>query len=110
MAPLLTITDAAAERALHLMAQSSDPVIGLRIGITNTGCSGMSYKVEYASEKKKLEDLVEDKGVKLFIEPTAVMFLIGAVVDYKEDKFSSGFTFVNPNATAVCGCGESFAV
>ena len=110
MQPLLQITDSAAARAQHLMSQAKEDVQGLRIGITNTGCSGMSYKVEYASEKKKLEELVEDKGVKLFIEPTAVMFLLGATIDYKEDKFSSGFTFENPNATAVCGCGESFAV
>lgn len=110
MQPLLSITDQAAARALHLMQQSSEPVEGLRIGITNTGCSGMSYKVEYATEKKKLEEMVEDKGVKIFIEPTAIMFLIGAIIDYKEDRFSSGFTFENPNAKAVCGCGESFAV
>lgn len=110
MQKLLTITDQAADRAHVLMSQASEPVEGLRIGITNTGCSGMSYKVEYAAEKKKLEELVEDKGVKLFIEPTAIMFLLGSTIDYKEDKFSSGFTFENPNAKAVCGCGESFAV
>lgn len=110
IANLITLTDAAAERAKTLMAKSEEPVLGLRVGISTKGCSGMSYVVEYAKEQRKLEDVVEDKGVKIFIEPTAVMFLLGSEMDYVEDKFHSGFVFTNPNEKGRCGCGESFHV
>jgi iron-sulfur cluster assembly protein len=110
IANLITLTDAAAARVKALIAKSAEPVLGLRVGIDTKGCSGMSYVVEYAKEQRKLEDVVEDKGVKIFIEPTAVMFLLGSEMDYVEDKFQSGFVFSNPNEKGRCGCGESFHV
>jgi len=110
IANLITLTDAAANRVKELMSRSDEPVLGLRVGVSTKGCSGMSYVVEYAKEQRKLEDVVEDKGVKIFIEPTAVMFLLGSEMDYVEDKFQSGFVFSNPNEKGRCGCGESFHV
>ncbi|MEM7172062.1 MAG: iron-sulfur cluster assembly accessory protein [Pseudomonadota bacterium] len=110
MANLISLTDAAADRVKELMAKSEKPVLGLRVGVSTRGCSGMSYVVEYAEEQRKLEDVVEDKGVKIFIEPTAVMFLFGSTMDYVEDKFQKGFVFSNPNEKGRCGCGESFHV
>ena len=110
IANLITLTDAAADRVKELIAKSEEPVLGLRVGVSTKGCSGMSYVVEYAKEQRKLEDVVEDKGVKIFIEPTAVMFLLGSEMDYVEDKFHSGFVFSNPNEKGRCGCGESFHV
>jgi len=111
---VLTLTDAAAERVRRLMANAPQggekPVLGLRIGVKTKGCSGLSYVVEYAREQKKFEDVVEDKGVRLFVDPTAVMFLLGSTMDYEEDKFRSGFVFTNPNEKGRCGCGESFHV
>ena len=109
-APLITLTDSAAERVKHLVTQSDSPVLGLRVGINTRGCSGLSYIVEYAKEQKKFEDVIEDKGVKIFIDPTAVMFLLGSEMDYVEDKFHSGFVFKNPNEKGRCGCGESFHI
>ncbi|MEQ8393812.1 iron-sulfur cluster assembly accessory protein [Thalassobaculum sp.] len=107
----ITLTEAAAARVRDLMAKSpEDGVIGLRVGVKNTGCSGLSYVIEYAKERKKFEDLVEDKGVSILIDPTAVMFILGSEMDYKEDKLFSGFVFNNPNETGRCGCGESFSV
>ena len=110
VAPVITITEAAATRVKSLMAKADKPVKGLRVGVKTRGCSGLSYFVEYAEEKKKFEDVVEDKGVTIFVDPTAVMFLIGTEMDYKEDKLQSGFVFSNPNEKARCGCGESFSV
>lgn len=109
-APIITLTDAAAERVRHLMARADQTVKGLRVGISTRGCSGMSYVVEYAEEPRKFEEIIEDKGVRIFIDPAATMFLIGAQMDYHEDKFQSGFTFTNPNEKGRCGCGESFHV
>lgn len=107
----IELTDAAAARARALMDRAGDDkVIGLRVGVKSKGCSGLSYFVEYATERKRFEDMVEDKGVTLFIDPTAVMFILGSRMDYKEDKMFSGFVFDNPNETARCGCGESFSV
>lgn len=108
--PVLKLTDSAAEQVKALIARSEEPVLGLRVGVKKGGCSGLMYEVEYAKERKKFEEVVEDKGVKVFIEPTAVMFLLGAEMDYHEDKFASGFTFSNPNEKDRCGCGESFRV
>lgn len=108
--PILTLTDAAAQRVQALIASSEKPVEGLRIGVNSKGCSGMSYVVEYAHEKGKMEEVVEDKGVKLFIDPFAIMYLIGSQVDYVEDKLKSGFVFTNPNEKSRCGCGESFSI
>lgn len=109
-AKTLTLTDAAAERVKALMAKSDTPVSGLRVGVKTRGCSGMSYVVEYAEDARPFEDVVEDKGVKIFIDPTALMFIIGSVMDYRTDKLQAGFVFENPNETARCGCGESFSV
>ena len=107
-APMISLTDAAAERVKRLVSKADSAVLGLRVGINTRGCSGLSYVVEYAKEQKKFEDVVEDKGVKIFIDPTAVMFLLGSEMDYVEDKFHSGFVFKNPNEKGRCGCGESF--
>lgn len=107
---VLTLTDAAADRVKTLIARSSTPVEGLRVSIKSTGCSGYAYKVEYAEAAKGFEDVVEDKGVKIFVDPSALMFIIGATMDYREDKLQAGFVFENPNETSRCGCGESFSV
>ena len=109
-APLITLTESAAARAKRLIEKSDSPVLGLRVGVNTKGCSGLSYIVEYAEEQKRFEDVIEDKGVKIFIDPTAVMFLIGSEMDYVEDKFHKGFVFTNPNEKGRCGCGESFHV
>lgn len=110
MQPMLTLTDAAAERVKALIAKSQDPVLGLRVAVDTKGCSGLTYRIEYAREQKTFEDVVEQKGVKLFIDPSAIMFLIGSEIDYAEDKLQSGFVFKNPNEKGRCGCGESFHV
>ncbi len=108
--PMVTLTDRAVSRVKHLISKSDEPVLGLRIGVSARGCSGLSYSVEYATEQKRFEEVIEQDGVKVLIDPAAVMFLIGSEVDYEESKFSSGFTFNNPNAVGACGCGESFYV
>ena len=111
MEPILTLTDAAADRVKRLMAAADgQDVLGLRVGVKTRGCSGLSYFVEYAKEQKKFEDVIEDKGVKIFVDPTATMFILGSEMDYQEDKFQSGFVFNNPNEASRCGCGESFSV
>ena len=107
---LMRITDAAAERIREVIAQSEEQVAAVRVGVTNGGCAGMSYTMEYASEIGPFEEVVEDKGVKVVIDPKAVMFLIGTEMDFKVDKMSSQFVFNNPNQTASCGCGESVAI
>ena len=106
--PPITVTEAAAERVKALIGKSEKPVMGLRVGVKPQGCSGMSYFVEYADEQNATEDLVEDKGVKIFIDPAATMFLIGSEMDWIEDKLASRFVFNNPNVKGTCGCGESF--
>ncbi|MCW2246411.1 iron-sulfur cluster assembly protein [Azospirillum fermentarium] len=108
--PALTLTDAAAGRIRELMDKASDGMIGLRIAVKARGCSGLSYDIQYASEKLKFDEVVEDKGVTVLIDPAAVMFLIGSTMDYQDDKFHTGFTFTNPNEKGRCGCGESFHV
>ena len=107
---MMTLTDAAAERVKFLMAQTDRPVIGVRVGVTTQGCSGMSYSMDYAEEAKPFEEVVEDKGVKILIDPAAAMFLIGSEMDWVEDKLASRFVFNNPNVKGECGCGESFHV
>ena len=108
--PLLTITDAAADRVKSLMNDTNSEVIGIRIGIKTAGCSGMKYNVEYATDTKPFEEKIISKDIVICIDPAAIMFLIGSEMDYKEEKFSSGFEFSNPNEIARCGCGESFTV
>ena len=107
---IVTITDAAALQAKKLMEKAESDVIGLRIAIKKAGCSGLQYLVEYAKEQKQFEEKIVEKGINIFIDPSAVMFLVGSEMDYKVDKFSSSFVFNNPNETARCGCGESFSV
>ena len=108
--PLLTLTDAAANRVKNLMNDANSEVIGLRIGIKTAGCSGMKYNVEYATEIKPFEEKVVSKDSVICIDPAAIMFLIGSEMDYKEEEFSSSFVFKNPNETERCGCGESFKI
>ena len=107
---VMSITDAAAERARGLIAGSAQPVVGLRVGVKNGGCAGMSYTVEFASEKQPLDEVVEDKGVMLFVDSKALMFLLGTVLDFETTKLSSTFTFRNPNQISACGCGESVSI
>jgi iron-sulfur cluster assembly protein len=106
----LSITDRAAEQIKALIAQRETPPVAIKVGIRTRGCSGMSYTVEYADEIGKFDEVVEDKGVRVLIDPKAVMFLIGTEMDFVEEKFKSGFVFVNPNEKGRCGCGESFHV
>ncbi len=108
--PPITLTLRAADRVRELMAKATKPVLGLRVGVNARGCSGMSYVVEYAEEQRKFEDVVEQHGVRVFIDPTAVMYLLGSQLDYAEDKMESGFVFTNPNEKGRCGCGESFTI
>ncbi|MET0605032.1 MAG: iron-sulfur cluster assembly accessory protein [Beijerinckiaceae bacterium] len=107
---VMSLSDAAAARVRDIMANAPEPVLGVRVGVKNGGCAGMSYTMEYVKETKPFEDMVEDKGVKIFIDPKAVLFLLGTEMDVKVDKFSSGFVFNNPNQTSACGCGESVAI
>ncbi|MBN9062909.1 MAG: Fe-S cluster assembly scaffold SufA [Rhizobiales bacterium 65-9] len=107
---VISLTEAAAARVKEIMAVADEPVLGVRVGVKNGGCAGMSYTMEYAKETKPLEDVLEDKGVRIFIDPKAVLFLLGTEMDVKVDKFSSGFVFNNPNQTSACGCGESVAI
>ena len=108
--PILTLTDTAASRVRALMADKENSVVGLRVSLNKQGCSGMSYVVDYADDRRDYEEVIEDKGVRIFIDPAASMFLIGSEMDYEEGRFRSGFTFNNPNEKGRCGCGESFHV
>ena len=104
---IMSLTDAAAERVREIMEDSDKPVMGVRVGIKNAGCAGQAYTLDYVAEAVKGDDHVEDKGVHVFIEPKATLFLLGTVMDFEEDMLKSGFTFKNPNQTGECGCGES---
>jgi iron-sulfur cluster assembly protein len=107
---VVTLTDSAAERVRKIMATSDGGIVGLRVGVKNGGCAGMSYTMEYAHERQPLDEAVEDKGVTVFIDPKAILFLLGTEMDYKVEKLSAGFVFNNPNQTSACGCGESVAI
>jgi iron-sulfur cluster assembly protein len=106
----MMVTDAAAERIKALLAKRGKPSLGIRVGVRSRGCSGLTYTLEYADEKGKFDELVEDKGVTILIDPKATMFILGTEMDFVEDKLQSGFTFRNPNEKGRCGCGESFHV
>jgi iron-sulfur cluster assembly protein len=110
MPKILTITDAAAERVRNAMANATTPAVGVRVGVKNGGCAGMSYTVEYADSVRPGDEVIEDKGVKVLIDPKAVLFLLGSQMDVKTDRFASTFVFKNPNETAACGCGESVSI
>ena len=107
---VVSLTDAAADRVKSIMARAETPIAGLRVGVKNGGCAGMSYTMEYADEIRSQDEVVEDRGVKILIDPKAVLFLLGTEMDFETSKMSSGFTFRNPNQTSACGCGESVAI
>jgi len=107
---VVSLTDAAADRIKEIMASSEKDFVGLRVGVENGGCAGMAYTMEYAEEKNPLDELVEDKGVSILIDPKAILFLFGTEMDFQVDKLSSGFVFNNPNQTSACGCGESVTI
>jgi iron-sulfur cluster assembly protein len=107
---VITLTERAADRIKAIMAQAEQPVAGLRVGVKNGGCAGMSYTMEYAEERKPGEDMVEDKGVRVFVDPKALLFLLGTEMDFTTNKLASQFVFNNPNQTSACGCGESVAI
>jgi iron-sulfur cluster assembly protein len=103
----MSLTEAAAERVRQIIAKSDQPVLGLRVGVKNGGCAGMEYTMEWATEQKPFDEVIEDKGVKVLIDPKAILFLLGTEMDYQVSTLKSGFTFNNPNQTSACGCGES---
>ena len=108
---IISITDAAAERINEIMSNAKDSTIqGVRVNVVTGGCAGMSYEMNYIKEKAPGDEVIEDKGVKVYIDPKAIMYLLGTVMDYKKDKFSSSFVFNNPNEIERCGCGESFKI
>jgi iron-sulfur cluster assembly protein len=107
---VVTLTERAADRVREIMAKSDKPVIGLRVGVKNGGCAGQEYVLEYAEAANTLDEVVEDKGVTILVEPKAVLFLIGTEVDYEVSKLSAKFVFRNPNETDACGCGESVTI
>jgi iron-sulfur cluster assembly protein len=104
---VITMTDAAADRVKNIMNKAEGTCIGLRLGVENGGCAGMSYKLEYATEVDPLDEVVEEKGITVMIDPKAILFLIGTEMDYVVEKLSAQFVFNNPNQTDACGCGES---
>ena len=107
---VMRLTDAAAERIKAVMAKADRPVAALRVGVKNGGCAGMSYYMEYADEVDPRDEVIEDKGVRILVDPKAVLFLLGTEMDYKVDKLSAQFVFNNPNQTGACGCGESVQI
>jgi iron-sulfur cluster assembly protein len=107
---VMNLTEAAAGRIRALTAASGKEVEGVRIGVKNGGCAGMEYTMEYAQARGPHDEVIEDKGVKLLIDPTAIMFLLGTEMDYRTDRMRSGFVFNNPNQTSACGCGESVSL
>ncbi|MGQ0663134.1 MAG: HesB/IscA family protein [Pseudomonadota bacterium] len=106
----ITLTEAAAAQVKSLLAKRSKPAFGLRIGVKTKGCSGLSYTLEYTEERGPNDEVVEDKGVRILIDPRATMFILGTEMDWVEDKLQTGFVFRNPNEKGRCGCGESFRV
>ena len=106
----VTLTPAAAARVKEIMARADEAYIGLRVGVKNGGCAGQEYILEYAAERLPLDEVVEDQGVTILVEPKAVLFLVGSVIDYETSKLSSKFVFRNPNETDACGCGESVTI
>jgi len=104
------LSEAAAERIREIMASAEGRYQGVRVGVTNGGCAGMSYTMDYAEDVRPLDEVIEDKGVKIFIEPRAILFLIGTEMDFVREKLGARFVFNNPNQTAACGCGESVSI
>ena len=110
MKQVITLSDNAANRIKEIMSKAEKDLVGLRVGVKSGGCAGMSYIMEYTKEVKPNDEVIEEKGVKLFVDPGAIMYLLGTEMDYKKEQFSSSFIFKNPNETERCGCGESFKV
>jgi iron-sulfur cluster assembly protein len=107
---VVSLTDAAADKIKTIMASAEKDIIGVRVGVRNGGCAGMSYTMEYASGANPFDEVVEDKGVTVLIDPKAVLFLLGTEMDYRIEKLAAQFVFNNPNQTSACGCGESVAI
>ena len=107
---IITLSNRAAERVKEIISNASEPIVGVRVGVASGGCAGMSYVMEYAKETNPNDEIIEDKGVKVLIDPKAIMYLLGTEMDYKKEEFKSTFVFKNPNETEKCGCGESFKV
>lgn len=103
----MRLTEAAAERVRELSARADSEIVGLRVGVKNGGCAGMAYTVEYAHDIRPNDEVVEDRGVKILVDPKAILFLLGTEMDFKVDRMSAQFVFNNPNQTGACGCGES---
>ena len=110
MKPIIKLSDNAALRIKEIMANSEKNSLGVRVSVKSGGCAGMSYVMEYAKEKNPNDEIIEDKGVIVFVDSAAVMYLLGTEMDYKKDELSSSFVFNNPNETERCGCGESFKI
>jgi len=108
MKQVITLSDNAASRIKEIISNDETKSVGVRVGVKSGGCAGMSYIMEYAKEINPTDEIIEDKGVKVFIDPSAIMYLLGTEMDYKKEQFSSTFVFKNPNETERCGCGESF--
>ena len=107
---VITLSDRAADRVKEIMAQAKETIVGVRVGVASGGCAGMSYVMEYAKKTNPNDEIIEYKGVKLLIDPKAIMYLLGTEMDYKKEELSSTFVFKNPNETERCGCGESFKI
>ncbi|MEX0860273.1 MAG: iron-sulfur cluster assembly accessory protein [Cucumibacter sp.] len=107
---VISLTDRAAERIAAIIARADKPVAGVRVGVKNAGCAGMAYTLDYVAEPVKGDDHDSDKGVDVYVEPRATLFLIGTQMDFFEDKMRAGFVFNNPNQTGSCGCGESVSL
>ena len=107
---IIKLSENAANRIKEIMSKADSNAVGVRVGVKSGGCAGMSYVMEYTKKINPNDEIIEDKGVKLFVDPGAIMYLLGTEMDYKTDKFSSQFVFKNPNETERCGCGESFKV
>lgn len=105
---IITVTDKALERIKFLIEKRGKATLGIRVGVKSGGCSGLSYTIEYADQKNPFDEIIEAEGIKIIIDPKAVMYLIGCKMDFVEETLKSGFIFSNPNANATCGCGESF--
>jgi len=106
----ITLTDVAATRMRDIMDDAAENFIGVKIGVKNGGCAGMEYTMEYATETGPLDEVVEENGIKILIDPKAILFLLGTQIDFVTEKLSQRFVFNNPNQTDACGCGESVTI
>ena len=110
MKQVITLSNSAASKIKEIMSKDQNKSLGVRVGVKSGGCAGMSYIMEYAKEINPADEIIEDKGVKVFVDSAAIMYLLGTEMDYKKDELSSSFVFNNPNETERCGCGESFKI